>query len=99
MLHDALLPSSWLTPRQQDAHHKNYPFTYNGTLYALKRHGCDRVKGKSTRGAELKKLPELGPPRRVLAYLLPARSQHGNFTEYRERFPAGQATLECLYRH
>ncbi|KAM3450576.1 hypothetical protein NHJ6243_009779 [Beauveria neobassiana] len=46
-------------------------------------------------GAELKKLPELSLPRRVLGYLLTARSQHGDFAEYHERFHPGQATLEC----
>ncbi|KAM3483348.1 hypothetical protein MY3957_010117 [Beauveria namnaoensis] len=45
--------------------------------------------------AELKKLPELNLPRRVLGYLLTARSQHGDFAEYHERFHPGQATLEC----
>ncbi|KAM3522865.1 hypothetical protein MY4038_008446 [Beauveria bassiana] len=60
---------------------------------------CEYKEGKSTRGAELKTIPELGLPRRVLACLPPARSQHGNFAEYRERFHVGQATLECLYRH
>ncbi|OAA34298.1 Ribonuclease H-like protein [Beauveria brongniartii RCEF 3172] len=47
--------------------------------------------------AELKKLPELHLPRRVLGYLLTARSQHGDFAEYHERFHPGQATLECPY--
>ncbi|KAJ3478790.1 hypothetical protein NLG97_g8480 [Lecanicillium saksenae] len=45
--------------------------------------------------AELKKLPELSLPRRLLGYLLTARSQHGDFAEYHERFHPGQATLEC----
>ncbi|TQV90123.1 endonuclease/reverse transcriptase [Cordyceps javanica] len=45
--------------------------------------------------AELKKLPELSLPRRVLGYLLTARSQHGDFAEYHERFHPGEATLEC----
>ncbi|OAA34233.1 reverse transcriptase [Beauveria brongniartii RCEF 3172] len=45
--------------------------------------------------AELKKLPELSLPRRVLGYLLTARSQHGDFAEYHERFHPGQATLDC----
>ncbi|OAA57146.1 hypothetical protein LEL_10936 [Akanthomyces lecanii RCEF 1005] len=48
-------------------------------------------------GAELKKLPELSLPRRLLGYLLTARSQHGDFTEYYKRFHPGQATLECPY--
>jgi hypothetical protein len=45
--------------------------------------------------AELSKLQELSLPRRVLGYLLTARSQHGDFAEYHERFHPGQATLEC----
>ncbi len=45
--------------------------------------------------AELRKLPELNLPRRVLGYLLMTRSQHGDFAEYHERFHPGQATLEC----
>ncbi|KAJ3495022.1 hypothetical protein NLG97_g3691 [Lecanicillium saksenae] len=45
--------------------------------------------------AELKKLPELSLPRRALSHLLTARSQHGDFAEYHERFHPGQATLEC----
>ncbi|TQW06752.1 reverse transcriptase, RNaseH [Cordyceps javanica] len=38
---------------------------------------------------------ELSLPRRMLGYLLTARSQHGDFAEYHERFHPGQATLEC----
>ncbi|KAJ3499128.1 hypothetical protein NLG97_g581 [Lecanicillium saksenae] len=45
--------------------------------------------------ADLKKLPELSLPRRQLGYLLTARTQHGDFAEYHERFHPGQATLEC----
>ena len=45
--------------------------------------------------AELKKLPKLTLPRRQLGHLLMARSQHGDFAEYHERFHPGQATLEC----
>ncbi|KAJ3495916.1 hypothetical protein NLG97_g3048 [Lecanicillium saksenae] len=45
--------------------------------------------------AELKNLPELSLPRRVLGHLLTARSQHGDCAEYLERFHPGQATLEC----
>ncbi|OAA58361.1 hypothetical protein LEL_10891 [Akanthomyces lecanii RCEF 1005] len=43
--------------------------------------------------AELKKIPELSLPRRLLGYLLTARSQHGDF----ERLHPGQATLEYPY--
>ncbi|OAQ57520.1 reverse transcriptase [Pochonia chlamydosporia 170] len=45
--------------------------------------------------AELQKLPELALPRRLLGYLLAARSHHGDFADYHERFHPGQATLEC----
>ncbi|KID96614.1 reverse transcriptase, partial [Metarhizium majus ARSEF 297] len=45
--------------------------------------------------AELRKLPELALPRRLLGYLLAARSHHGDFADYHERFHPGQATLEC----
>ncbi|OAQ57404.1 reverse transcriptase [Pochonia chlamydosporia 170] len=45
--------------------------------------------------AELQKLPELTLPRRLLGYLLAARSHHGDFADYHERFHPGQATLEC----
>jgi hypothetical protein len=47
------------------------------------------------RPAELRKLPELSLPRRHLGYLLAARSHHGDFADYHERFHPGQATLEC----
>ncbi|KAK9443865.1 putative RNA-directed DNA polymerase from transposon BS, partial [Metarhizium brunneum] len=45
--------------------------------------------------AELRKLPELALPRRLLGYLLAARSHHGDFADYHKRFHPGQATLEC----
>jgi ribonuclease HI len=58
--------------------------------------GIERV-GYSSLGlhAELRKLPELALPRRYLGYLLAARSHHGDFADYHERFHPGQATLEC----
>ncbi|KID63003.1 uncharacterized protein G6M90_00g069170 [Metarhizium brunneum] len=58
--------------------------------------GVERA-GYSSLGltAELRKLPELALPRRLLGYLLAARSQHGDFADYHERFHPGQATLEC----
>jgi ribonuclease HI len=45
--------------------------------------------------AELRNLPELALPRRLLGYLLAARSHHGDFADYHKRFHPGQATLEC----
>ena len=45
--------------------------------------------------AELKKLPELSL-RGLLGYLQTARSQHGDFAEYHERFHPGQAALGAL---
>ncbi|KFG77542.1 reverse transcriptase [Metarhizium anisopliae] len=59
--------------------------------------GVERA-GYSSLGlaAELRKLPELALLRRLLGYLLAARSHHGDFADYHERFHPGQATLECL---
>jgi ribonuclease HI len=58
--------------------------------------GIERA-GYSSLGltAELRRLPELALPRRLLGYLLAARSHHGDFADYHERFHPGQATLEC----
>lgn len=45
--------------------------------------------------AELKKLPELTLQRRQLGYLLAARTHHGDFADYHERFKHDDAELNC----
>ncbi|KAM3547205.1 hypothetical protein ARSEF4850_010159 [Beauveria asiatica] len=45
--------------------------------------------------AELKKLPELTLQRRQLGYLLAARTHHGDFADYHERFKHEDADLNC----
>ena len=45
--------------------------------------------------AELKKLPELTLQRRQLGYLLAARSHHGDFADYHERFNHETAEIHC----
>ncbi|KAM3526973.1 hypothetical protein MY4038_006589 [Beauveria bassiana] len=47
------------------------------------------------RKAELKKLPELTLQRRQLGYLLAARTHHGDFADYHERFKHEDAELNC----
>jgi len=58
--------------------------------------GVDR---ESYRGlqlkAELKKLPELTLQRRQLGYLLAARTHHGDFADYHERFNHEDAEINC----
>ncbi|KAJ3499544.1 hypothetical protein NLG97_g236 [Lecanicillium saksenae] len=45
--------------------------------------------------AELKKLPELTLQRRQLGYLLAARTHHGDFADYHERFHHEDAAINC----
>lgn len=45
--------------------------------------------------AELKKLPELTLQRRQLGYLLAARTHHGDFADYHERFNHEDAVINC----
>jgi hypothetical protein len=59
----------------------------------------DEVDRETYRGlqlkAELKKLPELTLQRRQLGYLLAARTRHGDFADYHERFNHEDAELNC----
>lgn len=56
----------------------------------------DRPSYKKLRlRAELKKLPELSLQRRQLGYLLAARTHHGDFAEYHERFNHEDAETHC----
>ena len=45
--------------------------------------------------AALKKLPELTLQRRQLGYLLAARTHHGDFADYHERFNHEDAVINC----
>ena len=45
--------------------------------------------------AELKNIPELNLQRRQLGYLLAARTNHGDFADYHERFNHEEAELHC----
>ncbi|CEJ82402.1 hypothetical protein VHEMI02468 [[Torrubiella] hemipterigena] len=49
--------------------------------------------------ADLSKLPELDIPRQLLRHLLAARSHHGDFAVYYQRFHHDNATLECPCGH
>ncbi|EJP63491.1 reverse transcriptase [Beauveria bassiana ARSEF 2860] len=57
----------------------------------------DKIDRETYRGlqlkAELKKLPELTLQRRQLGYLLAARTHHGDFADYHERFNHEDAEL------
>ncbi|CEJ95257.1 hypothetical protein VHEMI10748 [[Torrubiella] hemipterigena] len=45
--------------------------------------------------ADLSKLPELEVPRKQLRFLLAARTNHGDFATYHERFHHHNTILEC----